>query len=443
MGPFVPNSYHRQPPTVGASEKQRKIWSHLRHFAAMEEHDRYLGSYEIDSDSLYQSLLNTVFECADDGSVDATLLNALDTLKPFREMRRYVYGDPVNAGLSFLGIMPTVQQILEGAKGKCDNPDDKEELKEKIEEYVAGNTQNVEDSLNGAKKEGDKNGGGFSVDGDGSETELLDVFFGQQSRELRKMLSAVGVMSIDANAAIREKRKNVMGEYADITQGQDLGRLIQSEFMNLATPEMEDMFWARWAQDEAVISEVRGKEYEGRGPLVLVVDESGSMEMQFEDMSAHQWARSIMLTLAQTALKAGRPVHVVKFSSQVKDHRLRRGRGGSFNTEDFRWLVSSPMNGGTAIYRGLERGFTAVKNLNTEDVRADIVLITDFVFRVNDKIAQFRADSPETRVFGVLVADPAYVRRDDLEELCDEVHVVSNLADTRTLMSAAQFISPK
>lgn len=438
--------FHRNPHTVGASEKQRKIWGHLRKFHAMSGHDSYLGSWEIDSDSVYQSLLNLVFECADDNTNDAALLQALDTLQPFKDMRKYVYGDPVNAGLSFIGLMPTVYRILQGAGDSADGPigpDGKDQngtsAAELIKKYVEETKEELERALQGTRDENS----GFSIDGDPTQdTGVMNLLFGNGASELRMIMKTVGSMEVDANAAIREKRKNVMGEYADVTQGQDLNRLIQSEYMALATPELEDQFWMRWAQDEATISEVKGNEYEGRGPLVIVVDESGSMQTVFDGLSCHQWARSITLTLAKIALKANRPVHVVKFSNNTHDNRLRRGAGGAFNKEDFKWLASTPMNGGTNIARALDVGFTNVNKLNTDHSRADIVLITDFNFTHMGQISTMRRNNPDTRVFGILVADPTYVG-DVTQEVCDELHVVSTLANAKTLMSAAKFISPK
>jgi uncharacterized protein with von Willebrand factor type A (vWA) domain len=78
-----------------------------------------------------------------------------------------------------------------------------------------------------------------------------------------------------------ERAKRVVGgqdEIVDITLGDDLRRVVSSELALLSDPETEDLFYAEYIAAELPIYTMVGEEHAGRGPIVLVVDESGSMQ---------------------------------------------------------------------------------------------------------------------------------------------------------------------
>ena len=66
-------------------------------------------------------------------------------------------------------------------------------------------------------------------------------------------------------------------EVCDIVHGNDLNRVLGSELAFLDDEDLEDLFYLRYVESSLQLRETRAFESEARGPIVIVVDESGSM----------------------------------------------------------------------------------------------------------------------------------------------------------------------
>ena len=117
---------------------------------------------------------------------------------------------------------------------------------------------------------------------------------------------------------------------------------------------------------------VRGRGEASRGPLVLAIDESGSMHDE-GDRQRNVWAKAAAIALARTALDDGRPVTVVHYSSSVTVSRLEPGLPGQLVD-----LARHFLGGGTDICRALRRAAEAVGEMARKgDKGADVVLGSD------------------------------------------------------------------
>ncbi len=69
-----------------------------------------------------------------------------------------------------------------------------------------------------------------------------------------------------------------MGELAGATMGNNISLLLPSEIQKLALPALRPLFYLQYIERTLLEYEVKGKSEQERGPLVLCIDVSGSME---------------------------------------------------------------------------------------------------------------------------------------------------------------------
>lgn len=154
-------------------------------------------------------------------------------------------------------------------------------------------------------------------------------------------------------------------EVEGVETGGDLERMLDDEAASMGIdPEVA----VRVADERAHQYAMSGESTKNRGPLVIAIDESGSMHEKRE-----VWAKACAVALARVALAEGRKVRVVHFSTATDVHDVR-----AKNADDMRLLAESHVSGGTDIDTAVRTAVSQVGQLAKEDnVGADIVFITD------------------------------------------------------------------
>jgi uncharacterized protein with von Willebrand factor type A (vWA) domain len=141
----------------------------------------------------------------------------------------------------------------------------------------------------------------------------------------------------------------------------------------LSGDETLEADWQRRALDGAIRHrEYGGKEKQGRGPLIIVRDESGSMAG-----APHAMAVALEWALLEIARRDNRPFYSIPFS----------GRGqyavwyaGDNDAQSLAEHLAHFYNGGTELYGPLQEACEVVKMVNDDQQRADILVITDGLF---------------------------------------------------------------
>jgi uncharacterized protein with von Willebrand factor type A (vWA) domain len=128
---------------------------------------------------------------------------------------------------------------------------------------------------------------------------------------LQKIVRMAGVFRRVAQSRRRNRARHGRDEVVGVELGGDLARLLPSELAALASgdEDLELDALRRLAERQALQHEVRSSEPVGRGPVVVVVDESGSM--RGEKIEA---AKGLALAVAWVARKQGRWAALVGFS---------------------------------------------------------------------------------------------------------------------------------
>lgn len=192
------------------------------------------------------------------------------------------------------------------------------------------------------------------------------------SHKLKKIAKLAGRMRRIAAEKQRSKASDCREEVTDIEQGSDLNRLLPSELMDLLNGdggEREAMFWARFLDRQCLQYKLSGKEKEGQGPIVICMDESGSMSGDRE-----VWAKAVAMALLDVAKRQKRSWSFIHFSYGVD--RVDTFEKGEVSTEKLMECMEHFSGGGTNFTQPLEAAVEVIRK-DKEFKKADILLVTD------------------------------------------------------------------
>lgn len=226
---------------------------------------------------------------------------------------------------------------------------------------------------------------------------------------LRRIAQLAGRFRRIAGGKRRSRVRHGADEIVDIEQGADLGRLLPLELAQLVHPRTKLLTLRSLVESACLQYRLEGTETLGKGPLVVAIDKSGSMEGE-KDV----WATAVALALLDVAQHEKRPFALLCFDGAVKHESIVLP--GAALPEAALFV---PADGGTNIDNVVRRGLEIIEEQRPGALReADIVLITDG--------GSDPAGAPELREraakLGVTVLGIAIdVEPSRLEPWCDEV----------------------
>lgn len=217
-----------------------------------------------------------------------------------------------------------------------------------------------------------------------------------------------------------------------VEMGNDLRRTVRSEFALLATEETKAEFYRKFIDGELLQFRTEGIKELGKGPLVICVDNSGSMSGDPEN-----WAKGVCEALRRICSDQERDCFVMFFESN--HHRERfEFPGGHADLDTIMKYLSISAGGGTQ-FDGVLTEALARCTAQFDDggkSKADIVFITDGESYLEQPwIEKFNEERKRigTRVFSVFINGWAYDMRgrggplDLLEQFSDQVIHVKEL----------------
>ena len=224
-------------------------------------------------------------------------------------------------------------------------------------------------------------------------------------------------------AQSKQRRKAIHGldDVVGVEPGGDVGRLLPAELVRLAVPELELDALRRIAERQALCREHRSTEPVGKGPILVCVDESGSMEGD----RIHS-AKALALALAWIARRQRRWCGLVAYSGDSGERLLalppHRWDEGALAD----WLAGFLGRGSSldVPIRELPRMYA---ELGAPAGATDVLFITDAECRVPAKFGRRLLDWKATvraRLITIVIGASA----GDLAALSDEVHLVASLA---------------
>jgi uncharacterized protein with von Willebrand factor type A (vWA) domain len=241
----------------------------------------------------------------------------------------------------------------------------------------------------------------------------------RSNNKLQRLAKIAGRMRRMAAQKQKSKVRPHRSEISDIECGNDFARLLPSEMVKLNDPVLQVDFMRAYQERSLLQYKLIGREKQGRGPVVILVDNSYSMEG-----SPEIWAKGIALALVQIAAQHKRSARVIHFESSVR--QVDDWPQGKVDPMKLLQSMLPFYKGGTEFEAPLYRALEAIKE--DEYKKADVIFITDGECDVSDEFVeewQRRKAEKEFTCYGVHIGHQ--VR--GLEKFCDKIVKVSNFAD--------------
>lgn len=237
---------------------------------------------------------------------------------------------------------------------------------------------------------------------------------------LKRLADLVGRFRNLARARQKEKLKKERDEIHGITIGADLGRVLPAELAMLKNPLRRMDFYRRYTEKQLLQYELRAKEKLGRGPVICLIDASGSMAGAPMD-----WAIAVALGLLDTATRQRRRTAVIFFDTRVlAEYEFAPGER---DIEKIIAIATTGTAGGTDYEPALERARKLI--LESKYEKADIVMVTDGICRVSENFLEdflLNKKLYNFRTWSVLIG---YGSAEELKRWSDQVWSVRQPTD--------------
>lgn len=215
----------------------------------------------------------------------------------------------------------------------------------------------------------------------------------RKDRRLQEILRRSGRLLRSADARDRARSVHAREEVVDLERGADLGRVLPAQLARLRHPALRALALRDLVERQAIQYRLEGSEPLERGPIVVLLDESGSM-----GGDPHDWARAVGIACLGVASKERRPATVVGFDGGIRSivhldadgvawsysHRYRTDRTPVAceptrlgDVGDAVLFVAAQGCPGGTDYAPAFRLALAGLPRGVADERADLVLVTD------------------------------------------------------------------
>lgn len=246
----------------------------------------------------------------------------------------------------------------------------------------------------------------------------------EENPKLKEITKLAGRMR---NVALHSRKVRISpgtSELYNVTEGDDLSRILSSEIALLGHPLTKKLFMKKLATKELMQYHLIDREGKERGPIVICIDNSGSMTGDPEI-----WSKAIAVGLIELAKKDNRHLIVNHFGSDGDPiQKYRFGKEEGFPPSRLIDMAEFFLGGGTSFQAPLNE---ARKDINNDMKDADIIFITDGICDVSDKwLKSFMEwkEEMEVRIYSFLVD---YVNNDPkvLRKFSDIAMPASHLKD--------------
>ena len=237
---------------------------------------------------------------------------------------------------------------------------------------------------------------------------------------LKRICDLAGRFRRVAQSKQRQKAAHGLDDVVGVEPGGDIGCLLPSELVKLAVPELELDTLRRIVERQALCREYHAIEPVGKGPIIVSVDESGSMEGR----KAHT-AKALALALAWVARRQRRWCGLIAYSGKAGERLLALPPGRWDEAALCDWL-SAFIGHGSDLDVPVEELPRMYAELGAPRGVTDVIFLTDARARipaaVRDRFLAWK-QSVTARVVALVIDNPP----GDLALVSDECHTVRSL----------------
>ena len=239
--------------------------------------------------------------------------------------------------------------------------------------------------------------------------------------KLQAIMEIAGRMRNIMREVQATKVRRGVNEVTDIEVGRDIARLLPSELMQLCNPLTKLDLFRKLLEGRALQYKLEAEEKLGKGPVLVVIDDSGSMRGELE-----VWAKAIGLAMLDLARREGRHFGYCTFSTEVT-HSFTEDPGKRTRPGDLLDHLAVHRGGGTSFDAPLHWALGQI-DLHPNLDESDIIFISDGACRASDSVVDLLTKS-EARCWGVAVGGAAIssTGTGTMAAFCDKVYPVTDL----------------
>lgn len=220
----------------------------------------------------------------------------------------------------------------------------------------------------------------------------------RSSATLQRIVELAGRLTMTARAKRATRSEYARSEICGVEQTGDLARLLPCELVALADPLQTAALYRKMLERSALGYKLSGSEKSAKGPIVIAIDQSGSMSEGGKD----EWAKAVALALLDAARAERRAFGIILYNSGVAEARLFPD-AHAVDPRVLLDLLSSAPNGGTAYAPAITQALDWIAASGSFK-RADIVHITDGEASTDAApMARLRAKELGVHIFGIAI----------------------------------------
>lgn len=243
----------------------------------------------------------------------------------------------------------------------------------------------------------------------------------RQNPTLRRICELAGRYRRVAQSRQRRKATHGLDDVVGVGLAGDVGRLLPHELAKLADDDLADDTLRRLVERQLMCREYQSLEPTARGPILVSVDESGSMLGN----KVHT-AKALALALAWMARRQQRWCGLVAYSGNSGQRLLSLPPGRWDETKVMDWLEQF-IGRGSSLDVPVREMPHYYQQLGAPVGNTDVIFLTDALCYIPAEIQeQFKAWKQQVRarlITLVIQSSPG-----DLVGISDELHVVQSLA---------------
>lgn len=260
----------------------------------------------------------------------------------------------------------------------------------------------------------------------------------RNNKKLKKIALLAGRLMDVFMQGEKCKTKRTKNHVKGVELGNDIPRTIPSEMMRLRHPVLKKQFYKSYREKRLMQHEYGGTAKKGKGPIVAMIDSSGSMSGDSEI-----YAKAVCMALLDVAKRQKRGFQVIHFDSGVSSKNLKVNKFSKSNPYKISEVIDMAEyfgGGGTQFEPPLQRAMDEV-NDEKEFSKADIIMITDGCSAITDsfkeKFLEWKKKKNIT-VFSVLI-NIGYATTKSLEEFSDQVKTLEDVKDEGMSVARSMF----
>ncbi len=204
-----------------------------------------------------------------------------------------------------------------------------------------------------------------------------------RNKKIKKIAEWAGRFKLVARKKQKSKHNQTI-DRSGVELGTEVERLLPAELAAFSHSSTRLDFLRRYAEGQTMMYAPKGKEVLGKGPVIFVLDQSGSAR-KYDDQ-----AKGFALALMSIAKKQRRDFALVLFSSQVQVKIYEKGK---LHVNDLIDMATTFLDGGTEFRLALHEVTKIIEKSRFKN--ADVVFTTDGEDKPGPYIDKFNAKKAE------------------------------------------------